>query len=168
MKVEEVMRKRAESCSRDTDLAAAAMIMWRNDCGAVPVTEAAGGKVVGVITDRDICMAVATRHRRAEEIMVGDVVSEALHTVHPQQDVHAALEIMKSRRVRRLPVVDRAGSLQGMLSINDLVRVPSDVPGRSQRGLLAKDVLDTLQAITAPRAGTDAARTAIEAELQIG
>src|SRR5439155_7015286 len=105
MKVQDVMTKGVESCRRSTDLAAAAMIMWRMDCGVVPVVGDDGREAVGMITDRDICVAVATRHRRPEEITVGEVVSGTLYKVRPGDDIRAALEAMRAERVRRLPVV---------------------------------------------------------------
>src|SRR5215468_8957166 len=79
MKVRELMTKGVEACSRDANLSAAAMIMWRMDCGAVPVVN--DRHVVGMITDRDICVAVATKHRRAEDITVGEVINGSLHRV---------------------------------------------------------------------------------------
>src|SRR5580765_876539 len=86
MKVQDVMTKGVEACSRDTNLAAVAMIMWRMDCGAVPVVSD-GRTAVGMITDRDICVAVATKHRRAEEITVAEVVSDRLYRVRPEDDI---------------------------------------------------------------------------------
>src|SRR5947207_2924632 len=123
MKVQELMTKGVEACSRDSDLAAAAMIMWRMDCGAVPVVNDL--QVVGMITDRDICVAVATQHRRAEEIRVGEVISGTLHRVRPDDDVRVALATMRSERVRRLPVVDDDGRLEGIVSLSDVVRSAS-------------------------------------------
>ena len=61
MKVEEVMTRDVQSCYPETNLAEAAMQMWRGDFGVLPVVDS--GKVVGMITDRDICMAAATKHR---------------------------------------------------------------------------------------------------------
>src|SRR4030095_8760448 len=105
--------------SRETNLAAAARIMWEGDCGAVPVTDERD-HVVGVITDRDICIAAATRPRTEGEIPVKDVISKALFTCAPGDDVRAALATMKARKVRRLPVVDQGGRLAGIVSIHDI------------------------------------------------
>ncbi len=65
MKVQSIMTRDVEACTAETNLADAAMIMWRNDCGVVPVVEEPDRRVIGLITDRDICMAVATKDRRA-------------------------------------------------------------------------------------------------------
>ena len=70
MRVKELMTSDVKTCSLDTNLAAAAKIMWDSDCGAVPVTDERG-RVVGVITDRDICIAAATRPRARERSRCG-------------------------------------------------------------------------------------------------
>jgi CBS domain-containing protein len=145
MKIKELMTSDVKSCGLDTNLAAAAKIMWEEDCGAVPVTDE-GGHVVGVITDRDICIAGATRPSAEGEIPVRDVISDALYTCAPSDDARAALETMRQRKVRRLPVVDAGGQLAGIVSINDIamharVGKGSEVP--------AEAVLETFLAITA-------------------
>src|SRR5260221_12493911 len=119
MKVKDIMSRSVETCAPDTDLAAAAMTMWRRDCGVVPVADTQG-KVVGVITDRDICMAVATRHRPPEQVQVRELVSGKLHTVRPEDDIKTAMETMRKEQIRPLPVVQRDGTIAGMLSISDL------------------------------------------------
>jgi CBS domain-containing protein len=146
MKVKELMVTDVKQCSPETNLAEAARIMWEGDCGAVPVTDTSG-RVVGVITDRDICIAAATRPRTEGEIPVKDVISKALYTCAPGDDVRAALETMKSRKVRRLPVVEQGGRLAGIVSIHDIA-----AESRSRGGDIAPDsVLDAFIAITAPK-----------------
>jgi CBS domain-containing protein len=152
MKVKELMTRRVESCGRDTDLAAAAMMMWRNDCGVVPVVAEDGRKAIGVITDRDICMAVATRHLRAEEIRVGEVMTERLCRVRPEDDAHLALDVMRVERVRRLPVVGGDGTLQGMLSIKDLLPAAGRPAGRGRLEISAEEIVEALRAICEHRA----------------
>ncbi len=145
MKVKELMTTDVKYCGMETNLAAAAKIMWEGDCGAVPVTDERG-RVVGVITDRDICIAAATRPRTEGEIPVKDVISTALYTCAPGDDVRAALETMKSRKVRRLPVVEQGGRLAGIVSIHDIA-----VQSRGKSADVSSDsVLDAFIAITAP------------------
>jgi CBS domain-containing protein len=146
MKVQEVMTKTVRPCAPDDDLATAAMILWDHDCGVAPVVDAAG-KVVGVITDRDICMAVATKLRSPVDITVGEVSSGRAHTCRPEDDLAAALGTMRAVRVRRLPVVDDEGTLQGILSINDLVLRAGE--GGKTPGFPDREVMDTLRAICA-------------------
>jgi CBS domain-containing protein len=146
MKVKEVMTSDVKSCSLDTNLAAAAKIMWESDCGAVPVTDN-GGKVVGVITDRDICIAGATRDRTEGEIPVREVISKTLYACTPGDDVRAALDMMKTEQVRRLPVVGQDGRLTGIVSIHDIA---IEARPNKNSDIRPEDVLDTFIAITAP------------------
>jgi len=145
MKVKDLMTPDVKRCSPETNLAAAAKIMWEGDCGAVPVTDERD-HVVGVITDRDICIAAATRPRSEAEIPVWDVISKAVYTCAPGDDIRAALETMKLRKIRRLPVVEQGGRLVGIVSIHDIA-----VQARNKSGDVSPDsVLDAFIAITAP------------------
>src|SRR5947199_9628145 len=105
MLVESLMTRDAESARPESTLAEAAAVMWRRDCGIVPVTDE-GGRVVGVVTDRDICMALSMRGQRAAEVRVSEVMARGVETCTPVDDVREALEAMARRQVRRLPVVD--------------------------------------------------------------
>ena len=156
MKVQDLMTAGVESCHRNTDLAAAAMVMWRMDCGAVPVA-GDDGKIIGMITDRDICIAVATKHRRAQEITVGEIISGALFKVGPGDDVREALRVMRAERVRRLPVV-KSGILLGILSVNDIVRAAGKAPGRAKPDITADEVLEVMKAICEHDGGLEVAR----------
>ena len=145
MKVKELMTTDVKRCSPETNLAAAAKIMWEGDCGAVPVTDERN-HVVGVITDRDICIAAATRPHTEGEIPVQDVMSKTLYTCSPGDDVRSALETMKSRKIRRLPVVEQGGKLAGILSIHDIA-----AQSRTRGAEVSSDsVLDAFIALTAP------------------
>jgi CBS domain-containing protein len=148
MRIQEVATPNAKSCQPDTDLAAAAKIMWDDDCGAVPVVNE-GRRVVGMITDRDICIAAATRSTSPANIRVRDVMSTQVHACHPQDEVRSALKSMREQRVRRLPIVDEQQRLVGIVSVSDLVahagcRRDSDIPG--------DEFIETMKAICAHRA----------------
>ena len=119
MKVQDVMTDEVQSCAPETNLATVAMQMWRGDFGAMPVV--AGRKVVGMITDRDICMAAATKHRDPANIRVKEVISGQVYGCSCDTDIHEALKIMQQKQVRRLPIISpEDGRLQGILSMNDL------------------------------------------------
>lgn len=120
MKVQNMMTTNVAACSPDTNLAAAAGLLWENDCGSLPVVNDEG-KVIGVVTDRDLCMAVATKNRLASEIPVREVITGAVHACHPNHDVKSAIKTMQSEKVLRLPVVNDDGQLQGVLSMNDIM-----------------------------------------------
>jgi len=120
MKVREIMTSDVKTCRAETNLAEAVKFMWERDCGVLPVVKA-DGKVSGMITDRDICVAIATRGRTADRIVVREVATGTLCTCAADDDAIVALQTMKSHRVRRLPVVDAEGRLRGILSLNDVV-----------------------------------------------
>src|SRR6266508_5914072 len=104
MKVKEIMSANAKACTLTDNLADAARTMWNTDCGILPVV-AEGGKVVGLITDRDICMAAAIKNRKLSNIAVEEVISGEVHSTTSEADVHTALETMREHKIRRLAVV---------------------------------------------------------------
>jgi CBS domain-containing protein len=120
MKVADVMMRTPASCTADTNLAAAVEILWNRNCGMLPIVNREG-KVTGVITDRDICIALGTRNRPAVEITAGEVQPGKLFSCNADDDIHTALAIISGAKVRRLPVIDNQGRLQGILSLDDVV-----------------------------------------------
>jgi CBS domain-containing protein len=147
MKVQDVMTYDVQMCSPETNLSAAAMRMWRGDFGILPVV--ASGKVIGVITDRDICMAAATKHRDPAKIRVKEVISGHVYGCSPDTDMREALKIMRQKQVRRLPIMDALdGNLCGILSLNDIALKAQDARGAQPS---AWDVANTLRAICTHR-----------------
>lgn len=147
MTVRDLQTSNVKTVGPDTDLAVVAKLMWEGDCGAVPVVTD-DRKVIGIITDRDICIASATRSRPPAEIRASEVISSnnGVHAVKPDDDVRVALRTMRKHRVRRLPVVDRDQRLTGILSINDLaINASPSLPGT----VPAQEFLETFQAICA-------------------
>lgn len=120
MKVREVMTKDPCFCGPENTVEEAAFLMRRYRCGFLPVV-GDGGNVIGAVTDRDLCIALGTRNRKASDVRVWDVMPPRLFTCMEGDDIHSALNTLRSARVRRLPVVDRDGSLVGVLSIDDIV-----------------------------------------------
>lgn len=120
MKVREVMTRDAVYCGPESTLEEAAFLMRRHNCGFLPVV-GDGGNVIGVITDRDMCIALGTRNRKPSDLRVWDVMPHKLFTCMEGDDVHCALKTMRDTKIRRLPVIDRDGSLVGVLSIDDIV-----------------------------------------------
>jgi len=134
MKVKDICTRTVRSCTPETTLAYAGWAMWENDCGALPVLDE-NGSVMGVVTDRDISIGAATKYCPAAEIAVREVIAPKVHVCKLGDDVRDALKTMRQERVRRLPVVDPEGKLQGLLSLNDIAlaavpdnsATPSDV-----------------------------------------
>jgi len=150
MKVCDVMTKTVASCRPETNLAAAGALMWQSDCGVLPVIDDRH-RVTGVLTDRDICIALTTRDRRASAITVGEVVTGRAIVCAPDDDIQVALGTMRSRKIHRLPVVDKAGLLEGILSLNDIVVRAGKAAARKRPAVSYDDVAETLQAICASK-----------------
>jgi CBS domain-containing protein len=146
MKVQDVMTQEVETCWPDTNLAAAAAMMWENDCGVLPVV-ADEGKAIGVITDRDIAIALGTRNKIAADLPVAEVMSARLVTASPEEDIHTALKLMRKEKLHRLPVVNNDGVLKGILSLNDVALQAVHSDGKRAPELSYEDVVSTLKAV---------------------
>jgi CBS domain-containing protein len=142
MKVSKIMTADPRTCAPSTTLADAAKLLWEGDCGVLPVVY--GGKLIGVVTDRDMFIALATRDTRASQLTVGEACSKNVWTCEPEDNVTTALATMKEHRVRRLPVVGFGGTVLGVLSMNDVL-----LAAGPRGGIQAEEVLTTLQAICA-------------------
>jgi CBS domain-containing protein len=145
MTVKDIANFDVKACGPGSDLASAAKIMWDCDCGAVPVVDDVQ-RVIGMVTDRDICIAAATRSARPSDIQVRDVMSNHVATCRAGDDVNTAMKLMKDRRVRRLPVVDGEGRLAGIISLNDLVMRAECRSGAEVAGQM---FLESLKAVSA-------------------
>jgi len=119
MKVRDVMIAHVKFCSPEMNLAAVSEILWKAGCGTLPVVE--NGRVIGMITDRDIAIALGTRNVKASEAIVRDVSLPKLFYTTAGEDIHVALNTMGTQKVRRLPVVDSKGALEGILCLDDAV-----------------------------------------------
>ena len=146
MKVKEVMTPHATAIWLTESLADAAKLMWENDCGVLPIIKD-GQKVVGMITDRDICMATAMRDRNPSGISVEEVMTRRVYAVNPEDNIDQALQQMQEHRIRRLPVLNPEGELEGMLSMNDIVLNAQMSDGKAEDSIEYGDVVKTYQAI---------------------
>lgn len=150
MNVGQLMNRTVETCRHEDDLALAASRMWDHDVGCLPVT-GADGRVCGMLTDRDICMAAYTQGRPLSAIPVQVAMSKAIFCCGPDDALIEAEELMRSHQVRRLAVVDAAGALVGVISLNDLAREAEREAGRKGRQITGEEVSATLAAVCAPR-----------------
>jgi CBS-domain-containing membrane protein len=135
--------------------------MWDLDCGCVPVVDATG-KVLAMLTDRDVCMAAFTRGLRLWEMTVASAASRHVIAVRPDDTLETAAQRMREHQIRRLPVVDGEGKLVGVLSTNDLVRRAR--MGHHHSDVSADSVLKTLSGICRPANPSTAAAAAAAAE----
>ena len=120
MKVKEVMTQSAVCCRSDTNVGAAVELLWVRNCGMLPVV-GNDQRLLGVVTDRDICIAMGTRNRLAADLTVGEIATQKVFTCKPDDEIHEALHTMAEKQVRRLPVVNKEGVPQGMLSMDDII-----------------------------------------------
>ncbi|HYL11953.1 MAG TPA: CBS domain-containing protein [Terriglobales bacterium] len=123
MKVSEVMTRNPACCWLSSSALAAALMMKERDTGILPVTQDPfTPRLVGVVTDRDLCLHVVAGGRDPAYIWISECLTQDPVCCTPEDDVHHALELMKERQVRRLPVVNVKREIVGMLSLSDLAR----------------------------------------------
>ena len=147
MKVKDIMMEAPYYCQPETNLGSATELMWNANCGFLPVV-GSDGKVAGVITDRDICIALGTRGKLSGEITVGDVMVRKVFSCRPEEDIHRALEAMKEGHVRRLPVISASGTLVGVVSMDDVVLHAESAGFGKRPELSSEEVVHIFQAIT--------------------
>ena len=155
MKVKEIMTGSPSVCDLNESLAEAARTMWDADCGVLPVLKD-GKEVVGLITDRDICMAMTMRDCNPTAVSVEEVITGNVYSVAPDDEVHKAIELMQQHRVRRVPVINSEGELRGILSMNDVVLNAQRKGNGKAPEIRYGDVVDTYKAICAHRAPENA------------
>ena len=113
----EIMTKNVKTATRETTLREVAAIMRDGDVGAVPVVE--GGKLVGIVTDRDIVVRSVADGKNADS-SVADAMTTELFTVEPDDFVFEAIRLMGDKQVRRIPVVTEKGELAGIIAMADV------------------------------------------------
>ncbi len=143
--VNEIMNTDVATCSSRSSLEEVARMMWQQDCGVIPVVDDAD-EPVGIVTDRDIAMGSMLTHQAEWDLMVGDITDHReVYSCAPSDDVHDALKTMEQHRVRRLPVVDEAGHLAGILSMRDIINRAQKKRGA---GLTYGDAVEALKEIS--------------------
>ena len=140
----DLMTSHVLTCPAHESLALAAQVMWDADVGVVAVVDDQG-RISGVITDRDVCMAAYTQGRLLRDMVIAEVMCKAVVSCGPDDSIGHIEELMRRHQVRRIPVVDAERRLLGIVSSNDLARA---VHG-SRRG--QSDLVVTLAAIGHPR-----------------
>ena len=151
MQVQQIMTHDVKSVRPGDNLDGAARVLWENDCGCVPVIDDVS-KVIGMLTDRDICMAAYFQGRPLREIDVRTAMSKTIYATKPDDTLVAAEGMMQARQVRRLPVVDSAGLLAGLLSLSDLARAAArEGKARGRKELSDAEVSATLASVSEPR-----------------
>src|SRR5271163_3227342 len=117
------MTREIRACTIHESVNAAARIMWEHDCGCAPMIDG-HGKLAGIVTDRDICMAAYTQGLPLGAISVERVMSSKVVSCSRGDDLETAHRLMRTHEIHRLPVADSRGRLIGMLSLSDVINGP--------------------------------------------
>lgn len=121
MLVQDIMAKSPAVATPETPIVEIAKMMVEHDCGAIPVvTSQDSPKPVGIITDRDIVVRILAAEKKAMESMAKDAMTEGVATVGPNMTLEAAALIMQEHQIRRVPVVDEAGNVIGIVAQADI------------------------------------------------
>lgn len=121
MTVADLMTTDVATCSTNDSLNRAAQIMWERRCGSVPVVDQ-NHHVLGMVTDRDVCMAAYTQGRRLDDIAVTSVMSHPARICPATATPEEAESLMMAHGVHRLVVADAEGRLNGVISLDDIAR----------------------------------------------
>ena len=148
MKVKELMHQPVFSCSEEDSMSTAAGLMWDHDCGAVPVTDG-DGRLIGMITDRDICMSAFTKGQLLSALPVRDGMAREIFSCHGDDSLEDIEQTMGEHQIRRMPVVDDDNRPVGVVSLGDLALYSASQ--KRAKGM-QRDVLSTLADISKPRA----------------
>lgn len=152
MKVEQLMTRNVRTCTSEDPLNAVAQIMWEGDCGCVPVVEQEDGaaRVVGMITDRDVCMAAYTQGRSLSEIKVGSAMARDVCSCRATDSLGTAVKILEQNQLHRLPILDRNDHLVGLLSLADVAREAAREHARGTKQVSDAQVGEVIEAVSAP------------------
>ena len=150
MNISELMKQNVETCYVQDNLAIAAAKMWDCDIGILPVLNP-DRHVIGMLTDRDICMATYIQGKAPAEIPVANAMSREVFFTTSEATIREAEQTMRDHKVRRLPVINTEGQLVGIVSLNDIAREAEREVGHRPREISAQEVTGTLAEVCEPR-----------------
>jgi CBS domain-containing protein len=149
MKVREIMTTAVECCIPSDTAHKAADFMREADAGAVPVIAGQNDPVViGLVTDRDLCMDVVAAGRHPDAVRVEECMTRDVVTCGPDDDVERAAALMAEKQIRRIPVVGEKRSILGIVSLADVARSPR---GSSDSGEALRDISERTREPSLPR-----------------
>lgn len=152
MRVDSIMSRSVATCAPGDSLDHAARLMWQQDCGCLPVCLDEGRRLVGIITDRDICMSALFSGKALHELQVETAMAHEVQSCSPEESVVEAQRRMAQLRVRRLPVLAADGTLAGLVSLADLAREAARQQNAPRHGISCSEVCSTLAGICTPAA----------------
>ncbi|WP_208647365.1 CBS domain-containing protein [Corallococcus interemptor] len=115
----DIMTRQVRTARRDSALREVAQLMRDEDCGVVPIVDAEG-RLLGLVTDRDLALRAFTGQRAVDGLRAADVMTEDLEAVLPEEDLHGVIELMGRRQIRRVPVVEPDDRLVGIIAMGDI------------------------------------------------
>ena len=152
MTIQEIMTKTPKTCRPDDTLSEAVQLMRCNECGCLAVTASDGsGQLVGMITDRDICLAAEHQGKALKDVRVGDAMTEEVCTCSQDDTFVQVQATMWAARVRRLPVVNGSKQVVGVLSLSDLAREAMRDRTPEQREITRPEICELLAVVSEPR-----------------
>jgi CBS domain-containing protein len=146
MHVKDIMSHPIVTCHVSGTLDHAARLMWEYDCGVVPIVDDTG-RLAGVVTDRDICMAAYTQGQPLSAIPVTTAMSRQVVAVHADDLIEQVETLMRDHQIRRLPVLDNDNRPLGLVSMSDLARLAA----RARKSAVDRELVVTLAAVGRPR-----------------
>ena len=154
MTIEPIMSRHVHRCRPDDTLNYAALQLWERDCGSLPVCAGDGddeAEVIGMLTDRDICMAALFQGKPLHELKVADAMSRDIRVAKADDRLEDVELLMRELKIRRVPVTDEAGRLIGIVSLADFARAARGRATSRRAGIVSeRDVGHTLAAICDP------------------
>ena len=151
MRVDQVMTRPVHSCRPEDSLARAAQLMWDHDCGCLPVMGSNGAeRVVGIITDRDVCMCAMFEGASLAALKVGQAMAKQVQCCRPDDSLADAERVMREARVRRLPVLDESDVLVGMISLADIAQTAEREGAEERAEVTPREVGTTFAEISRP------------------
>ncbi|AKF05273.1 CBS domain-containing protein [Sandaracinus amylolyticus] len=162
MRVEEVMSTPVRTVAPGDTLHDATREMWRHGCGALAVID--GNRVVGMLTDRDVCLAAFIQEERLDALRVESAMTPVVFCCRTSESLRHAEAAMRDHHVRRLPVLDDQDRLVGMLSIDDLAVAAALRQWGGDDALSSTEIAGTFASVAAPRAMDLQARALAEEE----
>lgn len=147
MHIKEIMSQPPVTCPVDYTLDVAARLMWEFDCGVIPIVDA-DGRLTGVVTDRDICMAALSQGKPLHELPIARTMSPHPVACHVDDSVESVEQLMRDAQIRRVPVVDVDRRPIGVVALNDLVRLAA----HARKSGVDREFVETMAAVCRPRA----------------
>jgi CBS-domain-containing membrane protein len=142
----ELMSREVATVYPEDRVGYAARLMRDYDCGALPIVDQEG-RLIGMITDRDISMRLVANEADTHNTVVADCMTDGAFACHAEDSVRECMRQMSRHRIRRLPIINDWGHVVGIVSQGDLARHAGNYPGRGERRAIA----DVICAVSEPR-----------------